>query len=262
MKECIGTLDCNFNGLQGNIRSGIYETIDLVEDSNDFCILPNDNFLLTNFFTTKTLRVYDENFVFIKNVTKINNIDIFPFSVETNKINRIYINDYGRHIIMTDLNFNYLGHYGPDKLKTAYYMLFHKNLLYICDYGDQCIVVLDSILNLRLKYYLDIKPIQIQILNNLACVVPQKEDNFMYFYDLDNFTVKYKYDKCPRIVVHQDKFYCLKESQIKCYDKTGLLTDTIFLGRVKGCNNSDTPFMKIKEDKLFIKRFESQLFVL
>ena len=264
----IGIVNCNFHGLQGRLKMGNYETIDLVEDSNDFCILPNGNLLLSNFFTSKSLTLYDENFIFIKSITRLNNKDIRAFSIETNDLDRIYINDNGQSIVMTDLELNYLGEYGAyeygdQKIKTAYYMLFHNELLYVCDYIDNSILILDSDLIRISKIQLNIKPVQLQIFNNTACVVPSKEDKFFYLYNLVDFKTVQIIDRCARTLVYKNILYGLHETGIKCFDKNGDLVDSIKLDIKNDYINLNTPFMKInKNNKLYMKLNDNKLLII
>jgi hypothetical protein len=264
--DLIGMVNCNFIGLQGRLKMGDYETIDLVEDSNDFCILPNGNLLFSNFFTSTSLALYDENFVFIKSIKRLNNKDVRAFSIETNSIDRVYINDNGENILMTDLEFNYLGEYNQynaDKLKTAYYMLFHNELLYICDYNDNSILILNSDLVNASKIYLDIKPVQLKILNNLAFVVPSKEDKFLYLYNLTDFKIVLAVDRCSRTIAHENIMYGLNQAGIQCFDKNGNIIDSIKLNFKKDFINLSTPFMKMnKNNRLYIKFNDNKLIII
>lgn len=260
--DIIGTVEFNFNNLKGGLQLGNYKIVDTNDNHSDLCVLPNGNFLFTNYFTSKDLSIYDKNFTFIKDIKNINNKELHALSVETNSKNRIYINSNSR-IIMTDLDFNYLNEYGSNsnQISSPQGMLFHNESLYVCDRDDKCIVKLDGNLKLRAKNYLDAKPIQIQILNNLACIVPSNEDHFMYFYDLTDFTLKFKYDKCSQIAVQSDKFLCLKQQQITYYDKNGVMIDSVLIKPINGENIVGTPFLKVNNNKLFAHLFARKMMI-
>ena len=197
--------------------------IDLNEDPSDLCVLPNGNFVMTQFNSTNDiLSVYDKNFNFIERIHKLNDEYIHAFSIVTNELDRIYINNLDK-IISTDLEFNYLFEFNSkeNQLNTLCYMLFNNESLYICDCNDKCIIIFNSDLKLQTKRYLDIKPVQMQILNSVSCIVPNPDDPFLYFYDLINFTLKLKVDRCSNIIVHENKFFGINGTIIKVFDNRG-----------------------------------------
>ncbi len=237
------------------------------DDPIDFCILPNENILFANYFSSKDLTLYDENFVFMKNITKINDEVIRPFSLETNKKDRIYINNFCKRIIMTDLDFNYLNEFGSNanELNWALFTLFHKEILYICDIKDKCIIKLDSgTLKLKAKIYLDITPAQIQIVENLACITC---GNSIYFYDIVDFNLKHKYEKSGRTTIHDNKFLCTVANQTSIntliFNKNGNMIDSILFNNSNIGENNENSFTIIKTHtkKLFVKRGEKKMFI-
>ena len=239
--------------------------VDLKDDPIDFCILPNENILFANYFSSKDLTLYDQNFIFIKNITKINDYEIRPFSLETNKKDRIYINNFCKTIIMTDLDFNYLNEFGSNanEIIGAFFMLFHNQILYICDIKDKFIIKLDSYtLQLKSKIYLDIKPAQIQIINNLASITC---GNSIYFYDIIDFNLKHKYDKSAQTTVLDHKFLCIVSNQLSIntfiFNKYGNINESItFNHSIVGENNENSfTIMKAHTNKLFVKRGEKKM---
>ena len=239
---------------------GDYKTFDLKTDPSDLCFLPNGNLLFANYLTTKNLSLYDENFSFIKNVAKIHDQDILPYSLVTNNKDSIYINSLNK-IIMTDLDLNYLKEY-ENKLECPSYMMFHNELLYVCETNKKRLLVLDSDLAIRSKIYLSIKPIKIEILNNLAYIGTSYEDKFFYFYDLNDFKIKYKYNRCSNAIVHQNSFFCLgKGLTINIFDKNGLLEDQVKLSEISNINITQSRFMKINKNKLFVHEHEKKILI-
>ncbi len=258
----ICSINCNFTGLQGRIKLGNHKIFELQDDPNDLVILPNGSLLFSNYFTSKQLSLYDDMFNFIRNISKINDQEINPFSVETNNKDRIYINNW-TSIYMTDLNFNYLGEYGASKseLNGPCFMLFYNDVLYVCDMDNKSILKLNSELKPIARIFLSIKPIQIQILFSLACIVPENKDEFFYFYDLNSFHLKYKYNRCVNTIVCENKFFCVNGGNIDCYDRDGIFSDSIKFN-VYSFSFSTCPFMKIKQNRLLSHRYDKKIFVL
>jgi hypothetical protein len=258
--DVVGSINCNFCDLKGRLRMGNYKTIDLQTDPSDLVFLANGNLLFANYLTTKNLSIYDENFIFIKNVSKINDQDIRPFSLETNNKDCIYINNLNR-IIMTDLDLNYLKEY-EYKLECSCYMMFHNELLYVCVTNEKCLLVLNSELELCSKIYLSAKPIKLQILNNLALIGTSYDDKFFYFFNLNDFKIKYKYARCSNTIVHQNSFFCLgKGLTISWFNKDGLFEDTLTLSINNRFNNTQSRFMKFNKNKLFIHEYEKKILI-
>ena len=257
----IGTIACNFTGIQGRVKLGNYKIIELRDDPNDLCILPNGNLLFSNYFTSKQLSVYDDNFVFIKNVSKINEKEINPFSVETNNKDKIYINNWTK-IFMTDLDFNYLSEYGSNTndLNGPCFMLFYDESLYVCDMDNKSILKLNSDLKPQSRIHLNIKPIQIQVIGRLACIIPENKDEFFYFYDLHDLNLKHKYNRCVNSIAYENRFFCINGILIDCFNKDGSYADSIRFN--VAFNFSTCPFMKIKNSKLLYHRCDKKLFIL
>ncbi len=255
--------------MKGRLKSRKFQSVDLENEFEGVCVLPNGKLVFTK---SESLCIYDENFNFIENITTINNSNIQPDSVATNNIDRIYISDInGPRILMTDLEFKFMSeHYDKDNIYECFFnIVFHNEFLYACDFGDRFIVKFDSDLKINTKYNMEIEPVQIAIINNLACIIPYRDNNFFYFYDLVDFKIKCKYPLYIKYftIVHDNNFFALNinEAKIDCYDQNGTLLDSISIDYFKDdkLELSSYPFLACnKNNKLFIHLYKNKLFVI
>jgi hypothetical protein len=250
--------------LKGRLKLRKFQSVDLEYELTDFCVLPNDKLVTANYYNN-SLCIYDENFILIENITTINNSKIEPFSVTTNNIDRIYICD-DTNILMTDLEFKFVSKFSDEvELKNPHYILFYNEFLYVCYLDNNCIVKFHFDLKINTKYYLEIKPYQMTIINNLACVVPSKDQEFFYFYDLVDFRVKYKYPRRKFTIIYDNNFFALNEEKIDSYDKTGTLLDSISLDCLKDdkLKLATCPVLAVSNNnKLFISLYKNKLFII
>ena len=79
--DLVGMVKYNLNGLKVRLKFGIYRCIEIDHDPSDLCILPNGNILTTN-HANERLSLYDEDFLFIKHIEKINGLILRPLSFE------------------------------------------------------------------------------------------------------------------------------------------------------------------------------------
>ena len=261
--ELIGTVNCNFSGIKGKLKLGIFENVNLKHNPSDLCVLPNGNLLFAN-YKSMSIAMYDSNLNFIKNIDRISNsFSTEPFSIATNNFDKIYICETN-HVVMTDFSFNLIKKFGSNKteLEDPRYILFHDSFLYVCDCSCMRIQKLNSDLILTSTFYLNIKPRQIQIIDKIACIRPLHDG--LYFYDLKNFELKIKYDHHNGFIfVNQDTFYQFHKETMKidCFDKYGEFAETVNLKL-----NHDTDYTGyfvagVFHDKFVIQSINKQIFI-
>jgi hypothetical protein len=252
----IGTINCNFNGLKERIISRNFKSFDLKYVPTDLCVLPNGNILTANYYDD-SLSIYDENFNWIKDICKINNVKITPLSLQTNNIDRIYIVDDEVSILMTDLDLVYIKDY--DEKKLFNHITFYNDFLYACVENDKCIVKFDSNLKLEAKYYLGIEPRQINIINNIACVIHAT----VSFYELMDFKIfcQYNNEFCSG-GVYQDNFFILtyeNEFKFDCFNKNGSIVDSIDFSLIS--EDTVCQVLSTHNDKLFAYGNDNKIYL-
>ncbi len=256
--------------MKGRLKSRKFQSVDRENEFEGVCVTPNDKLVFTK---SESLCIYDENFNLIENITTINNSNIEPLSVATNNIDRIYICDINGNprILMTDLEFKFMSqHYDEDNIYELFFnIVFHNEFLYACNFGERCIVKFDSDLKLHTKYNMEIEPEQIAIINNLACIIPYRDNEFFYFYDLVDFKIKCKYPniRSNMTIVNDNNFFALNinEAKIDCYDQHGTYFDSISIDYFKDdkLELSSSPFLACnKNNTLYIKLYKNKLFVI
>jgi hypothetical protein len=191
----------------------------------------------------------------IKDIYKINNCKIKPFSVATNNIDKIYIFERGT-IFETDLELVFKNQYDDILIlgNRPVFITFYDDFLYACvaqqnlsenDFEefdiDNCIVKFDSKLKLQAKYYLEFEPIQITIINNIACVIfniEAQDPSSVIFYELKDFKILYKYkiDFPLYSGIYRDYFIILHNGDegctIWCYNMNGSLSESVNVARL------------------------------
>ena len=171
-----------------------YQVINLNHSPSLFYILPNENIAIGG-KESKNLSIYNFNFKLIKTIDKINNKNFSPSCLTSNGKNFFYITDSTDHkIIQTDLNFNYVNHFGGkgssnkllDKPKAIDY---YENSIYVCDRKNKRIQRISEELNFQKSYPLNFEPSSIKINNNVCCV---NGNTFAVIYYLNPFSFKIK----------------------------------------------------------------------
>jgi hypothetical protein len=229
--DLIGTLSCNFKGIRGKMKLGIYESMNIGFNPSDMCQLPNGNIIFAN-YKRNNMSVFDTNINFVKNIDKLtNHYNIEPFSITTNNVDKIYICEYN-YVTMTDLGFNYQKKFGTSKieLEDPRYILFHDEFLYVCDCSSMRIQKLSAELTLKATFLLDIKPRQMKIIDKIACI--RSLHDGLYFYDLVNFQLKMKYGQTNGfILIHDYLFFQFRREtmEMDCFDKNGVWIESINL---------------------------------
>ena len=257
----VGNIDCNFNDLQGRLKLGNHISVDLEEEPSDFCFLPNGNILFA-FYSSSFVILYDQNFNVIKKVEELDeDHGLVPYSVTTNNKSRIYIQN-SNDIAMTDLDLNLLDYHDELRLVQAYFIQFHKELLYICDRRAKAIVILNEDMKLRGKVNFDFEPVQITFLNNTACIVPALRD--LHFFSMVDFSIKNKCDKTLSTfaAVHGSKFYILTDKILEVFNEDGTLSNRITSECFNFSYETQFEFIKINNGKLYIYCNKKKLIII
>lgn len=199
-----------------NTFNNVFKMCDL---SNNYLLcLSGDGFM-------NELTVYDDNFRVLhkKNTPSI--------SVTTDMVSKVYLlSDF--NIKITDFELNeiqsistYLSGYYQFNEPTD--ICYSNKSLYICDTNNKRIqVLINEQLDFK-SFNLDYKPHKIKIAGCTACVTPFNI-KCLYFYDLETFMLKNKYNHhCGILSVINDQFYeyCNKIRSFNCYNNEGLLLE-------------------------------------
>jgi hypothetical protein len=158
------------------------------------------------------------------------------------------------------------------------FITFYNDFLYKCVIVNNnnnitsCIVKIDSKFENKSKYYLDFQTDRITIIDNIACVIQDTNEDFptVNFYQLMDFKKLYQYKNdssfCLPGVVYRDNFFILNLSETKfdCYNKNGALVDSVGYGLSSRLTNDWTddcfyPFLAIHNDKLFVHINEKKI---
>lgn len=198
----------------------IIEKMDLITVSPcDINGLPNGYLLSANYYQ-HNLTLYNKNFNLVKTVTQINKRSISCAYITNDNKSRIYISNYNQchFIMMTDLELNHI-----KTLETDYWPLgicFHNGIVLVCDFKGSYIHKLTAELEFIQKVKLDFVPWTVKALNKTV-VINSHHDNGIYFYDLDTFNLKNRYNHgfC-QIFVLGSVFYEYSKNlkKIFCYD--------------------------------------------
>ena len=215
------------------IKCKKYNTINLNIQPNELCPLSNGYLLATNQENNKCLSLYNENLSLVLTIDKINESSIQALFITTNNTDRIYINDYATHsIIMTDNELKLLKSIGSINnilFKYPSGVEYSNKKLFICDLYNKFIHKVDDNLEHIQSFELDYSPLQIKIsCDKTACVKPYTEEA-IYFYELDTFLLKSKYDgHYGNVSVIESLFYeySFKEHHLYCFNKNGELDES------------------------------------
>ena len=204
--------------------------------------MPNKTLVCVN-STPWNLTLYDENFNNIRTIDRISGREIKPVSLTTNDKNVIFIACIDE-IIATDLEFNEIfkcGSTGSDieQFKYPSSIAFKEDYLYVCDRNNKRLQKLFSSESSEItfieNYILRYKPDQIKVSNAVACV-RQFIFNSLYFYDLNSFELKFKYDHLNGSISEIGGiFYAFDflSAKICCYETDGCFLNEILNFRFK-----------------------------
>ena len=212
----------------------------------DICVLPNKKLLCAN-SKPWNLTLYDETLSHVGTIDQIENLKIRPLSITTNNKDMIFIACVDE-IIATDLNFNIISRIGSkgcdiDQLNYPSSISFNDDYLYVCDRNNKRIQKLLASSQVQMciveNFMLNYKPDQIKIANTTACVM-KCFNNTIFFYDLDSFTFKCKYDGHNRVISEIGSIFYVSDllnAKILCFDQNGQFLNEIL-------NNSFKNLMK------------------
>ncbi len=186
----------------------------------------------------KNITIYDWKFYLVNTITKIDDSQFSPYEMATSDCS-IYILDRSAHqIIMTDLSFNKIktfGSQGTDcqKFNVPYSICYQNNFVYVTDCLNKRIQILTSSLVFYKSVLLNYKPRYICTSDKIVCVKSYEETE-TYFYDIESFILKYKYDHgLGRISVINSYFFeiCVANRKLYFYNYDGSPADDISLNK-------------------------------
>lgn len=220
------------------LKDGNIRTIDLNYRPSSICALPNGNLLSCS--NSDYLQLYDKD---LRLIDTISNVAKYALCVATNNRDRIYIPNRGidaNQIVVTDLDLNKIKISNPGSVNNPHGLSFYNGYIYVCDYSNKRIQKLTEELAFVQFYQLDFNPTQIKVHNDLACVRPYNL-NFICFYEIENFTLKQKYENHGGTISEINGiFYEYNHSnkKIYCYDRNGELKEEIETDGFNNCINS------------------------
>lgn len=204
----------------------------------DMCRLPNE-FIISANYDYNSISIYDKTLNYIKSIHDINGSPIKPAGLATNNVHRIYISDqHNNTVIMTDLEFNKLKCLNDNKncsveLDKPFGICYESNMILVCDHGNKQIQILSENLVFLNSITLDYKPWSIKAINNTFAVISESPTGKIFFYDLNNFSLKYSYDHGFGQVSLVGSYFCevVASRNFYLYDLEGKLIKVIDLNR-------------------------------
>jgi hypothetical protein len=202
--KLIGNLNFKYRDTQiideltTRLKSCKYEIKNINHSPSNLCALPNGYLLAANCIT-QNLILYDAEFNLIKTFFAFNNRSIYPLSLTTNGIDRVYITDsYNHRVLMTDLDLNLLYELGSmgslvDEFNYPCGIIYHDFCVYICDSHNKRIQVYDTSMVYKRSNVVDFAPFEIKCTKSYACI-RDNDKRFVYFYDLATFEIKVKHE--------------------------------------------------------------------
>lgn len=230
----MGKIDINFKNLTNLLKTSNYKKLNLKIKPKDLCVLSNKYLLAAN-YDSNNLTMYDTEFNLVKTINRINNREIQPGYITSNKIDKIYICErHHNRIVMTDFDFNFIRQIGSkgvnnDQFNFPCGILYDNNSVYVCDSKNKRLQKFDSDLGFQKSYSLDFEPWKLRITNSVACIV-QNKYGYIYFYDLNSFQLLTKHRGSNSAILGLDYcFYQLrwKLNKICCYNSHGNFIDEI-----------------------------------
>ena len=220
-----------------NVKQKDHEIIDLDYQPTSFYTLPNDTLAVAvyetkDFNMKKYLQIYDKEFKLVKKIEKINNETFSPRFLTSNGKDSIFITDVlDNQIIKTDLDFNFVKQFGSTgstnhQLDCPNGISFHKNFIFVCDTNNHRIQKLTEDLVFEESYPLKLKPFNIQIVNNIACIEPTLGS--VRLFNLDPFLcIRKIFSFAAPIAVFNSWFfiYTNESKSIQCYNLNGDLVE-------------------------------------
>jgi hypothetical protein len=190
--------NCNSQKLIKTLRENKPKTIDIDFHPTNIHSLEYESFedgqtkfnkilYLTEF---SSIKVLDEEFKLIQTVSNIDGNDISPSCLTSNKLDSLFISDLNEDTVMLcDLRFKLIKKIGSHGMSVEQFdhitsLTYIERRLYVCDAYNQRIQCFNSFdLSFLFAVQFDFEPNQIEIFNNVACVMGNLS---LYFYELNN----------------------------------------------------------------------------
>ena len=256
-----------FETIKHTLKSNNFQTISLSPDSSarqnpiSLCVLPNGHILCANM---SSIIIYDENF----NVIKKMEANVAVGCVLNHK-NTVYISERDPHCIHEfDLNLEKIKSVGSKGSENNNFNIplgisYRDDHLYVCDYENKRIQILDIDLNFFDAIKLDYRPCTIQISNTTIGV---HGENGIYFYDLKTKALKNEYKNFSgRISYIYSNFYVMSIDNPKkayLFDHEGNLVDEFKIDKIMSSNTMwcDASILCYNKSLLVSSYCKSQLY--
>ena len=217
------------------------------------CSLSNGNLLSCN---NESLTIFDKNLKVIKTVTKIDKLSLFCFYATTNHKDKIYVsNSEENRVIVTDLELNMIkiiGTHGKsnDQFDHPRGVSYYKSYIYICDYGNIRIQILnEETLEFDKQFPLDYGPVQIKVANDVALIGSLFS---LYFHNLTDFSLIRKFDGHNGTISELNSSfyeYFSFNQKFYCYSQSADIIEEI---QTDGFNNSEHNGCLVYQHGLYI----------
>ena len=245
----------------------------------DMLVLPNNQIVVAS---SKSLKLYDENFNLIQCIETINDQKLAPDAIDFNQNEKcLYMSDWHKRCIFkVDLHFVLIK---MINLKKPYCVIYHfgicfkNDCLLVCDANDYEIKVYDKNLEFQNSIKIDYEPIQIKASNSTICVCSRE---CVYFYRKHDLSFYQKFEGIggERISLIDSVFHvsnsftktyqsCFNEMlyaiknvpytlQIHCFNEDGNLKEVIKFGEMVRFYGNMCTFAKLNNDLLMISTLQ------
>ena len=195
----------------------------------DLCVFSPERLLISD-YVTRGLAIVDENFEIVKQIDNVNGDAFCPFALANSKDTiyatdgenmKIHVFDFERKIVGSVSTIDDAsGHpYKP------YGICYTNEILYVCDLCNNTIQTYTNQLKFIKSFKLDCQPWHIKVIDDIACV-RIFNGNFISFYTLPSFTLKYRYYGHSGFIFTVNSCFlefCQPDKIYHCYNKDGLL---------------------------------------
>ena len=216
-----------FDIVQDLLKHGEKRVFELDDNPRDL-LLAGDQIVLAD---PIGLKIYDENFNFVKRIQKFAGIRITPSAIQVNSKDKlIYIlNVLKPNMLMVDYNFNLIKSVDSNGTANNQSDMCYKNdSLYICDNMSLQIYLKDLEFEKTIK--LDYEPLKIKATNSIICV--QTSMGEINFYNVNGFSFIRRYHHgWGRISQINSFLYEINHitKNVYCYDENAILKELIVL---------------------------------
>ena len=252
--------------MKENLNYSDYEIMFLNEQPIDTCQL-TDAFICTN---SDSLTMFSYSSISNENVLgplrKIQIHGAYGCAVNE-KENEIYISDkVSNYVYKMDANLKQIGKYGSTgngqyELNSPHGISFNYGFLFICDYKNKRVQILDSNLQFSHSLPLDFSPISIALSNN--GILGICGDNETCFFDVESLTlIRVFPDYSGRINFIKPNFYVVSNERTYIFDNVGNIVDEIEMNRFrKFLNEKMDGHIFFHEDNFFISSASTYRFL-